>query len=144
MLRWINYFIVFVLSIGLVACSASPSDVYRMTMNMEPPPNIRNLKEHVFNQSPAISSLAYFTYVADDHYFGILLSHNQFAVKSDLNQKFEEIQCASVGSLKRWTDKVINLSEKLCYKGTYVPMYHLIIYDPVTHQVNHFAYEFRE
>jgi len=132
----------------LSACALlpkTPQEVYRETLNMDPPTNIRNLQEHIYNQSPAISSLAYFTYEADEAYFGaILLRHANFASNSDLNRKFQEVSCQGIGSFRRWTDKIINLLDRRCYEGTYVPYHHVIVYDPATQQVDHFVAEFRE
>ncbi len=128
----------------LTGCSTggkmSPKAFFKSYLNLEPPPNgISDFSGESADIFPVFLSFGYYKYKADPSYFDALVKHAKFFDTSGTNERIYQVPCHELPQdFSYWTEEVINTQGKVCYKGTFFPYIHYIIYDPPTKQVYHF------
>jgi hypothetical protein len=103
----------------------------------------------IFSSPFTLMSSGYFAYTADTAYFEQLEAHDQFIVDSEFNRQIHETSCDYLPQDFSWWKDVgfsgeIDLEDKACFKGTFVPFVHYIVYDPTTQQAHHFVAGMRD
>jgi hypothetical protein len=103
----------------------------------------------IFSPPATFLSSGYFAYTADTAYFEQLEAHDQFIVDSGFNRQIHETSCDRLPKDFSWWKDVgfsgeIEMEDKVCFEGTFVPFVHYIVYDPITQQVHHFIAGMRE
>ncbi len=127
----------------LTGCSTgkmSPKAFFKGYLNLDPPPNgISDFSGESADMIPVFLSFGYYKYKADPSYFDALVKHDKFFETNGTNEMIHEVLCNELPhDFSYWTKEVINTQGKVCYKGTFFPYLHYIIYDPSTKQVYHF------
>lgn len=118
----------------------SSKEFFKGYLNLEPPPKgISDFSGESEDRFPVFLSRGYYKYRADPSYFEALVEHAKFFETSETNERIHQVQCSEIPQdFSYWTSEVINTQGKVCYKGTFVPYIHYIIYDPTTQRVYHF------
>lgn len=131
----------------------SPETVYCTSLNLETlPPELNAFQGSGILYSfplPAFLSHGYFTYEAGADYFARLEAHRRFAVESEFNAPIQQVPCTALPSdFSFWEEDgfagPLDLANKECFTGTYVPFIHYLVYDPVSRQVWHFVEGMRD
>jgi hypothetical protein len=126
--------------------------LYRDFLNMETPAGLSDFQGEgvgYWFPLPAFMSHGYFTYTADTIYFEQLEAHNRFPVESGFNRQIQQMSCDHMPhNFSFWEEDgfsgEIDLEDKVCFWGTFVPYNHYIVYDPSTKQVHHFVAGMRD
>jgi hypothetical protein len=121
---------------------------FRDKLNLNPlPSGIADFRKANRDEPPFTSSKGYFKYRATPSFIAAILKHNKFFkdFKDDpSNQQIEQVQCARIYyyEVSIWADELsrIDMADKVCYAGIFLPYAHVVIYDPSTQMVDHFFY----
>lgn len=140
-----------------VAVSSDSTDsqqqlLYQDFLNMETPVGVSDFQGDgaIFSQPFTSLSSGYFTYAADTSYFEQLEAHDRFIVDSEFNRQIHETSCdrLPLGDFYYWEDVgfsgEIDLEDKGCFQGAFVPFVHYIVYAPSIQRVHRFVAGMRE
>lgn len=118
-------------------------NLFLTLLNMEEmPENIHDFQGRGSSLYPGVYIFGYFRYEAEPTYFDLLMSDDRFTQESEFNEKIHEVDCLENDFPRKiysWTGEDIDVSGKICLRGTIFPYDHYILYDPQSQQVIHFV-----
>lgn len=132
--------------LGLSTYDATPKltarEAYETYLNLDLPSTISNLRSEYQDLFPVSPNWVHLTYQADPTYFEMLRNHNKFIRRNEFNEQIHQVDCTSrqfPSDILYWGEKDIDLTDRICFMGTFFPYIHYLVYDPATGHVDHFV-----
>jgi hypothetical protein len=120
--------------------TASVDFFFKAYLNMpQAPSGITDFSGTSADLFPVFLSSGFYQYNVDETYFDQITAYDNFFSDDSANSKIQETACTELPQqITSWPGIEIDVENKICYTGTFIPYIHYLILDPDTRTVYHF------